>query len=55
MISSATPAWVLEIEANYNNDAHYTSLIQQIVVNNQDIHHYSVHLGILRYKEKILH
>jgi hypothetical protein len=52
-ISSVTLAWITDIEQSYVNDTHYTSLIQQLLVNDQSVLNYSVHTGILRYKGKI--
>jgi hypothetical protein len=52
-ISSATPAWVVEIQASYNDDKHCTDLTQQLLIDAQAVPNYSVHSGILRYKGKI--
>jgi hypothetical protein len=52
-ISFGIPAWVADIEANYINVTQYVDLILQLPVNSQAIPHYSVHIGILRYKGKI--
>jgi hypothetical protein len=42
-ISSTTPAWVVDIENSYINDSHYTDIIQQLLVNENSIQHYTVH------------
>jgi hypothetical protein len=42
-ISSATLAWVTDIEASYCNDPHYTDIIQKVLVNPQAVPHYTVH------------
>jgi hypothetical protein len=52
-ISSATPAWIHDIEESYLQDTTFTTIIEQLLVNDQAIPDYSVHAGILRYKEKI--
>jgi hypothetical protein len=52
-ISSAIPAWILDIEANYNNDTVYIDIIHQLAVNNQAMPNYTLHAGVLRYKGKI--
>jgi hypothetical protein len=52
-ISSATPAWVVEIQASYNDDKHCTDLTQQLLIDAHAVPNYSVHSGILRYKGKI--
>jgi hypothetical protein len=53
VISLATPTWVTDIENSYTNDTHYTSIIQELVINVQAMQHYLVHSGILRYKGRI--
>jgi hypothetical protein len=52
-ISSATPAWTADIEENYENDPHYTNLLEQLLVNAQVVPNHSVHSGIVRFKCKI--
>jgi hypothetical protein len=52
-ISSATPAWVAEIEAIYNDDKHCTDLTQHLLIDAQAVPNYLVHSGILRYEGKI--
>jgi hypothetical protein len=53
-ISSAVPTWISEIEDSYINDEYYTSLLQQWLIKDDVTPHYSVHIGILRYKGKIM-
>jgi hypothetical protein len=52
-ITSATPAWISDIEESYSNDKQYTIIIQHLLVNAQAVSNYSVHSEILRYKGKI--
>jgi hypothetical protein len=51
--TSATPSWVSDIQASYTNDSHYTSILEQLAVNDQALPHYSLHVGIIRYKGRI--
>jgi hypothetical protein len=52
-ITSSTPSWISDIEQHYGQDETYTQIIQQYLINTEAIPHYSVHVGILRYKGKI--
>jgi hypothetical protein len=52
-ISSIVPSWVSDIEQSYQNDPHFKAILEQTVVNDQTVPHYTVHTGILRYKSKI--
>jgi hypothetical protein len=52
-ISSATPAWVVDIEASYSRDQYYTYLIHKLLIDTQAVPDYPVHSGILRYKGRI--
>jgi hypothetical protein len=47
-IYSAIPLWILEIEASYTNDPHYTTLPEQVFIKDQSAQHYSAHSGNLR-------
>jgi hypothetical protein len=52
-ISTATPAWVQDIEHSYSQDSYYSSILEQVLINSEAVPHYSAHAGILRYKGKI--
>jgi hypothetical protein len=52
-ISSTIPAWISDIEESYHHDTTYTSLIEQLTVNDQAVPDYSLHSIILRYKGNI--
>jgi hypothetical protein len=52
-ISTITPTWISDIEHSYTNDKLYIELIQQLLIDQNVVPHYSVHSGILRYKGKI--
>jgi hypothetical protein len=53
VISSTTPAWISNIENNYIHDTHFSSILEQAIVNAEALPNYSFHAGILRYKGKI--
>jgi hypothetical protein len=52
-ISTATPAWVKDIEHSYSQDPYYSSILEQVLINSKVVPHYSAHAGILQYKGKI--
>jgi hypothetical protein len=52
-ITTATPSWLVEIEESYKDDPHYTTLLQQLSVDNQSVQYYTLHFGILRFKGRI--
>jgi hypothetical protein len=52
-ISTITPTWLTEIEHSYVDDPVYTSLLQQLLIDANVGPHYSIHFGILKYKERI--
>jgi hypothetical protein len=39
-ISSTSPAWVIDIEASYIDDAHCTDIIQKLLINPSAVPHY---------------
>jgi hypothetical protein len=52
-ISSVAPAWITDVEAGYLDDTFYTTIIEQLLVNEHAVPNYSLHSGILRYKGRI--
>jgi hypothetical protein len=52
-ISSVAPAWITDVEASYLDDTFYTTIIEQLLVNEHAVPNYSLHSGILRYKGRI--
>jgi hypothetical protein len=52
-ISSIVPSCVSDIEQSYQDDPHFKAILEQTVVNDQSVPHYTVHTSILRYKGKL--
>jgi hypothetical protein len=52
-ITSFTPARIADIEQSYHNDPAYTQILQQVLINEQDVPHYTVHSGVLIYKGRV--
>jgi hypothetical protein len=52
-ISSTISSWITDIETSYEGDQHYTNILQQLLINEQALPHYTTHSGVLRYKGRI--
>jgi hypothetical protein len=53
-ISVAVPSWILDVQASYIGDDKCSSLLQELAINPDSHPHYSLHSGIIRYKNRIL-
>jgi hypothetical protein len=52
-ISTATLAWIPDIEASYQGDGFYSPIIEQVLVNPTASPNYSIHSSIVRFKGRI--
>jgi hypothetical protein len=52
-ISMAVPAWISDIEASYKDDAYFTNLVQQLVVNANSVLDFAIYSSTIRYKGRI--
>jgi hypothetical protein len=52
-ISTATLAWIPDIEASYQGDGFYLPIIEQVLVNPTANPNYSIHSSIVRFKGRI--
>ena len=52
-ISTAVPLWLTSVVVSYTTHPQATELLQQLTVTNGPVDHFSLHQGVIRYKDKI--
>ena len=53
LVSSAQPVWAQEVLNSYATDPHAKALLSRLAISNPDSQGYSLHSGLIRYKDKI--
>ena len=54
LVSSAEPVWAQEVLNSYATDPYAKALLSRLAISNPDSQGYSLHSGLIRYKDKIL-